>query len=100
MQTGAVLPQHELGPDVAVLRDYAQTVQDLGYDFIVASENAGVQSALCKCLLPLDSPVRGNDGVARRDENQAHLANGAKLCLRVKSWRASRLCCAEQSAVM
>ena len=39
MQTGTVLHQHELGPDVAVLRDYAQTVQDLGYDFIVASDH-------------------------------------------------------------
>ena len=39
MQTGPVLHQAELGPDVAVLRDYAQTVQDLGYDFIVASDH-------------------------------------------------------------
>jgi probable F420-dependent oxidoreductase len=39
VQTGPVLHQAELGPDVAVLRDYAQTVQDLGYDFIVASDH-------------------------------------------------------------
>jgi probable F420-dependent oxidoreductase len=39
VQTGPVLHQHELGPDVAVLRDYAQTVQDLGYDFIVAADH-------------------------------------------------------------
>ncbi|HEV7663606.1 MAG TPA: TIGR03619 family F420-dependent LLM class oxidoreductase [Chloroflexota bacterium] len=39
MQTGAVLHQHELGPDVAVLRDYGQTVQDLGYDFIVGADH-------------------------------------------------------------
>jgi probable F420-dependent oxidoreductase len=39
MHTGAVLPQHEIGPDVALLRDYAQTVQDLGYDFIVCSDH-------------------------------------------------------------
>ena len=39
MQTGALLHQHELGPDIAVLRDYAQTVQDLGFDFIVASDH-------------------------------------------------------------
>jgi len=46
MQTGAVLPQHELGPDVSMLRDYAQTVQDLGYDFIVASDHVvGADSA-------------------------------------------------------
>ena len=39
MQTGPVLHQAELGPDVAVLRDYEQTVQDLGYDFIVAADH-------------------------------------------------------------
>jgi probable F420-dependent oxidoreductase len=39
VQTGPVLHQAELGPDVAVLRDYAQTVQDLGYDFIVAADH-------------------------------------------------------------
>jgi len=39
MQTGAVLPQHELGADVSMLRDYAHTVQDLGYDFIVGSDH-------------------------------------------------------------
>ena len=39
MQIGSVLHQNDLGPDVAVLRDYAQTVQDLGYDFIVASDH-------------------------------------------------------------
>ena len=39
MQIGAVLPQNELGLDVSVLRDYAQAVQDLGYDFLVASDH-------------------------------------------------------------
>jgi len=39
VQTGALLHQHQLGPDVAVLRDYAQAVQDLGYDFIVAADH-------------------------------------------------------------
>jgi probable F420-dependent oxidoreductase len=39
VQIGSVLHQSELGPDVAVLRDYAQTVQDLGYDFIVVSDH-------------------------------------------------------------
>lgn len=39
MQIGAVLPQNELGPDVSVLRDYAQAVQDLGYDFLVTSDH-------------------------------------------------------------
>ena len=36
MEIGAVLPQRELGTDVAALRDYAQGVQDLGYDFLVS----------------------------------------------------------------
>jgi probable F420-dependent oxidoreductase len=39
VQIGAVLSQSELGPDVAVLRDYAQGVQDLGYDFLVTSDH-------------------------------------------------------------
>ncbi len=39
MQTGAVLSQNELGPDVAAVRDYAQAVQDLGYDFLVTADH-------------------------------------------------------------
>jgi len=39
MQIGAVLPQQEIGADVAGLRDYAQAVQDLGYDFLVTSDH-------------------------------------------------------------
>jgi len=39
VQTGAVLSQGELGPDVGALRDYAQAVQDLGYDFLVTSDH-------------------------------------------------------------
>ncbi|MGH2353174.1 MAG: LLM class F420-dependent oxidoreductase [Chloroflexota bacterium] len=39
MQIGAVLSQNELGTDVAGLRDYAQAVQDLGYDFLVAADH-------------------------------------------------------------
>lgn len=39
MQIGAVLAQGELGGDVASLRDYAQAVQDLGYDFLVAADH-------------------------------------------------------------
>jgi probable F420-dependent oxidoreductase len=34
-----VLSQNELGTDVGALRDYAQAVQDLGYDFLVASDH-------------------------------------------------------------
>jgi probable F420-dependent oxidoreductase len=39
MQVGAVLSQTELGPDVSVLRDYAQAVQDLGFDFLVTFDH-------------------------------------------------------------
>ena len=39
MQIGAVLSQNELGADVAGLRAYAQAVQDLGYDFLVAADH-------------------------------------------------------------
>ena len=39
MQSGAVLSQNELGSDVTALRDYAQAVQDLGYDFLVTSDH-------------------------------------------------------------
>jgi probable F420-dependent oxidoreductase len=39
MQVGAVLSQGELGPDVSALRDYAQAVQDLGYDFLVTADH-------------------------------------------------------------
>src|SRR5258708_35821092 len=39
MQTGAVLSQNELGPELAALRDYAQAVQDLGYDFLVTADH-------------------------------------------------------------
>jgi probable F420-dependent oxidoreductase len=39
MQTGAVLAQNEIGPHPAALRDYAQAVQDLGYDFIVTADH-------------------------------------------------------------
>src|SRR3979411_2175441 len=39
MQTGAVLSQYELGPALAAVRDYAQAVQDLGYDFLVTADH-------------------------------------------------------------
>lgn len=39
MQIGAVLSQNEVGPDITALRDYAQAVQALGYDFIVAADH-------------------------------------------------------------
>jgi probable F420-dependent oxidoreductase len=39
MQIGAVVPQSEIGADVAGLRDYAQAAQDLGYHFLVTSDH-------------------------------------------------------------
>src|SRR3712207_843362 len=39
MEIGAVLSQNELGADPAVIRDYAQAVQDLGYDFLVVADH-------------------------------------------------------------
>jgi probable F420-dependent oxidoreductase len=39
MQIGAVLPQDEIGPELEALRDYAQAVQELGYDFIVTPDH-------------------------------------------------------------
>ena len=39
MQLGAVLSQNEIGTDLGVLRDYAQAVQGLGYDFLVVADH-------------------------------------------------------------
>jgi probable F420-dependent oxidoreductase len=39
VQFGAVIPQNELGPELSALRDYAQAVQDLGFDFVVTSDH-------------------------------------------------------------
>ncbi len=39
MHIGAVLSQQDLGTDIGALREYAQAVQDLGYDFLVASDH-------------------------------------------------------------
>jgi probable F420-dependent oxidoreductase len=39
MEIGAVLAQNELGGDPGGLRAYAQAVQDLGYDFLVAADH-------------------------------------------------------------
>src|SRR6266542_6433887 len=39
MQIGAVIPQGDIKTDVSGLRDYAQAVQDLGYDFLVSSDH-------------------------------------------------------------
>jgi len=39
MQLGAVFSHGEIGTDVASIRDWAQAVQDLGYDFVVVSDH-------------------------------------------------------------
>jgi probable F420-dependent oxidoreductase len=39
LQIGAVLSQNELGPETAAISDYAQAVQDLGYDFLVTADH-------------------------------------------------------------
>jgi len=39
MQIGAVFSHGEVGADVASMRDWAQAVQELGYDFVVASDH-------------------------------------------------------------
>jgi probable F420-dependent oxidoreductase len=39
LQIGAVLPQAELGPDTGALREFAQAVQDLSYDFLVTADH-------------------------------------------------------------
>jgi probable F420-dependent oxidoreductase len=39
VQIGAVLSQSELGPDVEAVRDYAQAVQDLGFEFLVTADH-------------------------------------------------------------
>jgi probable F420-dependent oxidoreductase len=39
MEIGAVLSQNELGADVGGLRAYAQAVEGLGYDFLVAADH-------------------------------------------------------------
>lgn len=39
MKFGAVLPQLEIGEDPTVIRDYAQAVEDMGYDYLLAYEH-------------------------------------------------------------
>ena len=39
MQIGAVFPQTEIGADRVVVRDYAQAVEALGYDYILAFDH-------------------------------------------------------------
>lgn len=39
MQYGAVFPQTEIGADPVVVRDYAQAVEDLGYDYLLAYDH-------------------------------------------------------------
>ncbi|MFL5663176.1 MAG: LLM class flavin-dependent oxidoreductase, partial [Ktedonobacteraceae bacterium] len=39
MQIGVTFPQNEIGADPAVIRDYAQTVEGLGYRHLVAFDH-------------------------------------------------------------
>ncbi len=39
MQYGAVFPQTEIGADPVVVRDYAQAVEDLGFDYLLAYDH-------------------------------------------------------------
>jgi len=39
MKLGVTFPQLEIGSDPAVLRDYAQTAQDVGYDYLLAYDH-------------------------------------------------------------
>jgi probable F420-dependent oxidoreductase len=62
LQIGAVLPQAELGPDAGALREFAQAVQDLGYDFLVTSDHVvGADPSdhpRLERVFPIDIPVR------------------------------------------
>lgn len=39
MKLGVVFPQTEIGGDPVVIRDYAQTAEDLGYDYLLAYDH-------------------------------------------------------------
>ena len=39
MKIGVVFPQLEIGTDPVIIRDYAQTIEGLGYDFLLAYEH-------------------------------------------------------------
>ncbi|HVB63228.1 MAG TPA: LLM class F420-dependent oxidoreductase, partial [Nitrolancea sp.] len=39
MKIGVVFPQIEIGPDPAVVRDYAQTAEGLGYTHLLAYDH-------------------------------------------------------------
>jgi len=62
MQTGAVLSQNELGPELSAVKDYAQAVQDLGYDFLVTADHVvGADAAdhpQLERVYPIDNYLR------------------------------------------
>lgn len=39
MQYGVVFPQNEIGSDLAVIRDYVQTAEGLGFDYLIAYDH-------------------------------------------------------------
>jgi probable F420-dependent oxidoreductase len=46
MQLGALIPLGDIGGDPAVVRDYAQSMEDMGYDFVEAPDHVlGVNAA-------------------------------------------------------
>ena len=61
MQLGAVFSHGEIGADVAGIRDWAQAIQDLGYDFAVVSDHVVGAEAAGHPELPrvfgIDSPL-------------------------------------------
>jgi probable F420-dependent oxidoreductase len=46
MELGALIPLTDIGPDPAVVRDYAQAMEEMGYDFLEAPDHVlGVNAA-------------------------------------------------------
>ena len=39
MKLGVIFPQTEIGTDPTVIKDYAQTAEDLGYDYLLAYDH-------------------------------------------------------------
>ncbi|HKG24960.1 MAG TPA: LLM class F420-dependent oxidoreductase, partial [Thermomicrobiales bacterium] len=39
MQLGVTFPQLEIGSDPGIIREYAQTAQDVGYDYLLAYDH-------------------------------------------------------------
>src|SRR6476660_1923503 len=61
MKLGAVFSHGEIGADVTGIRDWAQSIQDLGYDFAVVSDHVVGAEAAAHPELPrvygIDNPL-------------------------------------------